>query len=374
VRKDEKKYYEEMLQYSQANYLLYPYHLQDMFVKGLRITPFNYYLEMMTNVIQSEKSYDTIPNFTAFDAVRLLGIGRNQYIEIMNKYRSSNNKLRLGFVSRRKPVSTLLPTQPAKILIEPWWIAQVGCISENDIKYITNEEKETIDKLIDSTKPIEAGQLNYEIVHSLYRKGLIYIEVPVIESDLVEIPPLENFVMNRCVGDNFEKLLYKLFVSVDDRTTMIELSNLLQVEIDLVLNAVSLYCRLAFAKKINSNNKKSADYDPSWKDYKTNFKTPFKPGETLLEWSTDSVKSDDSNSMTTSTSNLLISSSGNKKIGFLFDSTLTAFLMMGNLSSGLKNHAVTMFEVGKLTDQALDSFISELEKVSSDQNEGEAVS
>ena len=71
---------------------------------------------MMTNVIQSEKSYDTIPNFTAFDCVRLLGIGRNQYIEIMNKYRSTN-RIRLGFVgiNRRKPVNTLLPAQPILI-------------------------------------------------------------------------------------------------------------------------------------------------------------------------------------------------------------------------------------------------------------------
>lgn len=30
---------------------------------------------------------------------------------------------------------------------------------------------------------------------------------------------------------------------------------------------------------------------------------------------------------------------------------------------GLKSHAVTMFEVGKLSDESLDSFLSELEKV-----------
>ena len=37
--------------------------------------------------------------------------------------------------------------------------------------------------------------------------------------------------------------------------------------------------------------------------------------------------------------------------------------MMGNLSMGLKSHAVTMFEVGKLANESLASFMDELSKV-----------
>lgn len=35
---------------------LYPYHLSDVLVKGLRLTPFKYYLDMMADVMKSGAS------------------------------------------------------------------------------------------------------------------------------------------------------------------------------------------------------------------------------------------------------------------------------------------------------------------------------
>ena len=41
----------------------------------------------------------------------------------------------------------------------------------------------------------------------------------------------------------------------------------------------------------------------------------------------------------------------------------TTSLPCGCIAQGLKNHAVTMFEVGKLADESMDSFLVELGKV-----------
>ena len=67
VKKDERKYYEELLRYSREHLMLYPYHLSDVVVKGLRVTPFAYYTSIMTDIMTQEKSYDSLPNFTAAD-------------------------------------------------------------------------------------------------------------------------------------------------------------------------------------------------------------------------------------------------------------------------------------------------------------------
>ena len=48
------------------------------------------------------------------------------------------------------------------------------------------------------------------------------------------MPPLQGFVMNRVQGDYFETLLYKIFVSIDEHTSVGELANVLQVDVNLI--------------------------------------------------------------------------------------------------------------------------------------------
>lgn len=48
----------------------------------------SYFQNNLMFISSAEQPYDSIPNFSAADALRLTGIGRNEFIDIMNKCRS----------------------------------------------------------------------------------------------------------------------------------------------------------------------------------------------------------------------------------------------------------------------------------------------
>lgn len=406
VVNDEYEYYRELLKYSRDHLMLFPYHLSDFVITGMRITPFQYYLSTMAQIIELEKSYDTLPNFTAADCLRLLGIGRNQYIDIMNELRSTHRRF-LGIQVKRSARS-LLPNKPNKeVPIEPWWFINAGYITEDDVRsMVTPAERSIIDRLVSPdglSNQILACDLDEDHVRSLYLKGLIYLDVPIYDDDYIVVPPLEGFVMNRVTGDYFETLLYKIFVSIDQNTPVHELATILEIDIRLVKNAISMYCRLKFAYKKNIY----IDMDkchPSWRVKLEHYKEIginvsqqiVKPSRHLTDFISELASAEDhdhgtevidspptnsessynlkvdtpKNSLLSHSPSSLLTPTTNsgksKKIVFFYDSNLAAFLMMGNLSSKLKNHAVTMFEVGKLSDEWIDSLLVELSKINGD--------
>jgi len=68
-----------------------------------------------------------------FLGLRILGIGRNEYIELMNQCRTKNKLFR-----RKNEIRPMLPSQPIDINPDPWWTVDVGCLFEDDIKVYYN--------------------------------------------------------------------------------------------------------------------------------------------------------------------------------------------------------------------------------------------
>jgi hypothetical protein len=109
-----------------------------------------------------------------------MGIGRNQYIDLMNQ-----GRIKSKFSFRRRNVKELLPKKPIMLQsIDWWWVVHIGHVTEDDIKMCNAAEHRAVDTLIDCG-PQKAGQLELKVVQGLYSKGLVYMEVPINDDDYI---------------------------------------------------------------------------------------------------------------------------------------------------------------------------------------------
>lgn len=357
----EGEYYEDMMRYLRKNLALFPYHLAEYVCRVMRLSPFRYYCDMIFEVMKNEQPYDSIPNFSAADALRLIGIGRNEFIDIMNKCRSKKIMWKLN----KSIAKELLPTQPVDFTIEPWWGVCLVNFTLEEFKKLTEEEAATIDKVCKE----EANSFvlfDPNVVRGLYRRGLVYFDVPVYPDDRFKVSRLEGFVSNReqSYEDPIEELLYAVFVVSSENATVAELATTLQADLSQLQAAASFSCRLGWAVKL---------IDPE-----SILQDSIAPGSPSNILSDD----EDGSNASLSSGNASQQGHGQKKdnhrllsgtahVAFVVDANITSYLMMGSLSPGLKSHAVTLYEAGKLGDSSIAELCKDLSTLEGKKFEGE---
>ncbi|KAK4803798.1 hypothetical protein SAY86_003615 [Trapa natans] len=362
----ESEYYEDMMRYLRKNLALFPYHLAEYVCRVMRISPFRYYCDMIFEVMRNEQPYDSIPNFSAADALRLTGIGRNEFIDIMNKCRSKKIMWKLN----KSIAKELLPTQPVDFTIEPWWGLCLVNFTLEEFKKLSEEETATIDKICKE----EANAyilFDPNVIKGLYQRGLIYFDVPVYPDDRFKVSRLEGFVSNReqSYEDPIEELLYAVFVVSSENATVAELAATLQADLLQLQSAASFACRLGWAVKV---------IDPS-----------SVLQERSIPGSPRSIRTDEDAFSTGGGSESILmdgdaaqygdaSGSDNNKpthehvrVAFIVDANITSYLMMGSVSPGLKSHAVTLYEAGKLGHGSIADLCKDLSTLEGAKFEGE---
>jgi hypothetical protein len=307
-------YYEKLIEYGVEKWLVFPYHLIPELIRYHPSVPFAYYIELFLKVMASDSSYQRIPNFAAADALRVTGVGRNQFIDAMNKFRTPGISLSI-LKSKEKNLRALLPSAPIRFPLQAWWIAYPVPLSDAKASKIHSAQRAAYRRLItEKVTGIPIGQFPEEEIRGLINDSLVYIEVPLSPQDTVKLLALDKFVMNCVGGDYLEGLCYKSFISIDDRTTVDQLSKMLAVEVFEIAKVLSLFIRLGLAERV----------------------TPTEP--------VDGPGPEPSA----------------KRLALLYDCNLPASLMLGNLGGEIMSHAVTLYEVGKMPDASVMEFATHL--------------
>ncbi|XP_021284086.1 protein FAM91A1 isoform X2 [Herrania umbratica] len=264
-----------------------------------------------------------------------------------------------------------LPTQPVDFPIEPWWGVCLVNFTLEEFKKLSEEEMATIDKICKE----EANAFilfDPDVIKGLYRRGLVYFDVPVYPDDRFKVSRLEGFVSNKeqSYEDPIEELLYAVFVVSSENATVAELASTLQADLNQLQAAASFVCRLGWAVKVIDpasvlqDNTGVPPHGVSLADEDD----ASHPSSTSANMSTDSETAQQGDLWGTENYG---PHSSDARVAFVVDANITSYLMMGSVSPGLKSHAVTLYEAGKLGHASIADLCKDLSTLEGTKFEGE---
>lgn len=291
--------------------------------------------------MKEDNPYDSIPNFTAADALKVVGVGRNEYIAIMQQAKSK----RLMWRVNKGLVRDLLPERPKSVQPAPWWRVCVVNLGEVEFRTMSVAEAEVCRLAANYADGAPYKILDPHAVFSLYMRELVWFNIHINPEDQVSIPPLEGFVSNKTSSvssvdgiDPLETLLYQIFVAASERVRVVELADILNIPMDNLKVGISMACRLGFCNKLSSPEASLSNSAQSAGDYSQ--------GD-MLQDAISSPASVQGESECASPYNELKTKIG-KSVAFVVDSAVTGYLMMGALTPEVKKHSVTLFEGGRV--------------------------
>jgi hypothetical protein len=404
----EGDYYAQVVKLSTAAQQLFPYHL----FPEVGITPFKYYIGILHQVLKKDQAFAQIPNFTAADMVRVTGIGRDEYVPLMQACKA---KRILWKVNRDSAIRDQLPVEPLDLLVEPWWQLralpsaldnftstsattsatsswssptlaaatnklvgknfqagdqhqqqqQQDTTQEDQVGCEEREERAFLSDLLRQPMVVDHIQ-DGKLWKRLYRRGLIHIEVPMDADDCIAVPPLEGFVSNKDGdedSDPVEKLLYGMFFAASARTTIRELAHVLDAPLSEVREAASVACRLGFARRTTQERRVSISHMIQSPDGLNSATSELNSSREMAA----AAEGQSPSNLQPGLADAAAAAGGDlnerKGIAFVVDTQVTATLMMGSLLKD-QRHAVTLFEAGKLSGRlAVRELLDELSRV-----------
>ncbi|KAL7712502.1 FAM91 N-terminal domain-containing protein [Entamoeba marina] len=229
----EATYYQKLIDYSIQHMMVYPYHLSQNYLCNTNLhiekyNPHQYYCQSIKKLLNDGLPFAKLPAFTARDVFRLLGISRNKFTEMSNKYKADKKKL-----LTRKPTLTFDMLKPS---VEPWWTIKTMFV-DFDGKTVQNE------KLASQANPTE-----------IYHENTIIV-IPIQEDDCFEPLINDNIIITRT--KKFETIYYRLLLLVDNRLSLADLMKILLIDISIgdmekqneILKAISFLIRLGRLKR-----------------------------------------------------------------------------------------------------------------------------